>query len=119
MFPNTILHHSRKNTLQIPRNCTIEYENYKFGNTEERKLGKPLLLQIVNGYSLQFNKLQQKPLKIQSIPLEEIHLLQKHILATNQLSIEDNGNLETTYWIQWTILSIILVIIVSYVIYRI
>lgn len=103
--------------FKLPINCTLEYEDFKFGVTQLSNPGKPLVLPLINKMSTNLKTAKQMPLKIDNIPLEDIHELQRHIQATNQLTIED-PEVTKESWTTWTILAIILIIIAFFTVSR-
>lgn len=68
-------------------NSTIEYKHFKFGTTKSNNVEKHLLFGKLNTMLTPTETVQ--PLKIEKIPLEEIHSLQRSVEATNRLSDED------------------------------
>lgn len=104
--------------LKIPVNCSIEYEDLKFGISKINSFGKPLILPKLDRQLTKVKTENHPPLRIDHIPLEEIHSLKRQIQATNQLSIEDLDNHRQS-WITWLTLCLILIIIIFFSVPRI
>lgn len=99
--------------ITLPPNCTIENGNFKFGSSQSNTFGKPLILPKIDNLSANLKTAKQRPLKIENIPLEEIHSLQRHIEATNQLSIED-VDISDQPWLKWLLLCSVFIIIIFF-----
>lgn len=104
--------------VQIPVNCTLEYKTFKFGNTQNVKIGKPLLLPKLSEFVAAQKNPTKKFLRIKNIPLEEIHTLKKQADAINPISIEDIENYSTNNWTLWLCIGLIFIIIIVYATYN-
>lgn len=115
--PDENYHSVRGNILaQIPVNCSLRHESYKFGNYENTKASKPLLLPKFEEIYVNYSKPDQ-PLKIEAIPLQELHQLRQQIEAVKPLSIADWENTSSN-WEIWTSIGVIAAIIFGYYIYK-
>lgn len=101
-----------RNLITIPKNCTIQINNKKYGNHQNQRPVSPLLLPSIEIH----NKTDIKKLgkiKIENIPLSEMYNIQKSLNSLNPVTIDEINDNATTNWILWIILILIVLISVS------
>ncbi|CAH1994019.1 unnamed protein product [Acanthoscelides obtectus] len=98
--------------VEVPVNCNIEYQDYRFGNRQQKAIGKPLVLpSIAKNSSVELANLKLRPLKSGKIPLEDMHEIPKHIQTTNQLVMEDMKPIDQSNWSLWLTITVILAVV--------
>jgi len=99
--------------IQLPQNCTLEYKTYKLGNVNSNhKPQTPMLLPRIKNPPNETNKKPIQPLRIENIPLEDLHKLGRQIQAISPLSTDFESH-HARNWKLWVSIGIIMVIVAS------